>query len=103
MKYEIEFDNNQVEKTFMDLDFYHHWSERNFEDHNVMSNIVNTVRFEDKVNALRLFGATVAVGTYTDDEFLRIGYARINDHVFVKNGVFNPSELKAALWEIAHP
>ena len=102
MKYEIEFDNNTVDNVFINL--YHAFtrSENNFEDKDLMRNIVNTVSFEGESKMLRLFGAETEVGTYDDNGFLRIGYARINEHEFIKNGVINFNKLKDALWEIAH-
>lgn len=99
----IIFDNNSVEKYFMDLLFHFDWSERNFEDKDLMRNICCTVSFEGLVKELRIFGADTEVGNYTDEGFLRIGFARINKHEFVKCAKINYKELKDALWEIAHP
>ncbi|MBQ8331159.1 MAG: hypothetical protein IJX94_01500 [Clostridia bacterium] len=103
MKYEINFDNNAAEKTFLDL--YHSiaWSERNFEDGDLVRNVGCTATFEAHVQFLRAYGAKTETGTYNDNGFLRIGYASINGHEFVKNGKLNAKELKDALWEIAHP
>lgn len=103
MKYTIDFDNNKVEETFMELEHLFYWSERCFEDGDLGRNIVNTVRFEDVVKELRLFRVNVEVGTFLDDGFLRIGYALINGHRFVRCGKLDPATLKVALWEIAHP
>jgi hypothetical protein len=103
MKYEINFDNNAVEKKFLDVDHYYTWSERNFEDKDLARNVACTITFENAVKELRLFGANVDVGSYNDNGFLRIGFARINTHEFVKNGKINLTILKDALWEIAHP
>ncbi len=102
MKYEVNFDNNTVEKVFMDL--YHHFelSECNFEDKDLPRNIRNATTFCETIRTLRLFGADVDVGTYDDNGFDRIGYARINGYEFVKNGKINYNKLKDALWEIAH-
>lgn len=103
MEYKIAFDNNTVEETFLDIHHHFEWSESSFESGDLMRTIVNSVAFEKRVNSLRLFGASVETGGYMDGDFLRIGFARINDHVFVKNGKINYKELKDALWEIAHP
>ena len=103
MKYEINFDNNTVEKFFMDLHHSFEWSERNFEDGDLPRNIRNSANFSNEVKGLKIFGAETEVGIYDDNGFDRIGYAVINGHEFVKNGKINYNLLKDALWEIAHP
>lgn len=103
MKYEINFDNNTVEKVFMDLYHSFEWSERNFEDGDLPRNIRNSANFSNEVKGLKIFGAETEVGIYDDNGFDRIGYAVINGHEFVKNGKINYNLLKDALWEIAHP
>ena len=40
------------------------------------------------------------VGTYNDNGFDRIGFARINSHEFVKNGEFKHDVLRKALDEL---
>lgn len=103
MKYTIEFDNNSVDTTFLTLYHGFNWSERCYEEKDLMRNIGNVATFEANVNALRLFGAETQTGTYECDGFLRIGYAMINGHEFVKRSELNAKALKDALWEIAHP
>lgn len=103
MKYTVEFNNNSVESTFLDLMHGFDWSERAFEEKDLMRNLTNTATFEAAVKALRLFGAETHTGSYESDGFLRIGYAMINGHEFVKCGKWYSKELKDALWEIAHP
>lgn len=103
MKYTIDFNNNSVESVFMTLYHCFDWSERSFEDKDLSRNIVNTTTFCQSLMQLEIFGADTERGTYADGLFVRIGFAKINDHVFIKNGVINTKELKDALWEIAHP
>ncbi len=103
MKYEIDFDNNAYEAVFMELYHFFEWSERSFEDKDLPRNITNTVNFECTVKELHFLGADTQTGTYQDNGFIRIGYARINSHTFITNGRPNYQELKEALWEIAHP
>jgi hypothetical protein len=103
MKYTIEFNNNSAETTFLALYHGFDWSERCYEDKDLARNISNTATFEANVKELRLFGAETQTGTYESDGFLRIGYAMINGHEFVKCGKLDAKELKDALWEIAHP
>lgn len=103
MKYEINFDNNTVENIFMELYHSFEWSEDNFEEKDLERNIRNATHFQSTVRMLKIFGAETEVGTYYDNGFDRIGYAKINNHEFVKNGKINYSKLKDALWEIAHP
>lgn len=103
MKYTIDFNNNTVETTFMDLLHNFDWSERAYEDKDLMRNATNSATFEAKVRELRLYGADTSAGCYECDGFLRIGYAVINGRQFVKCGKLDPKELKDALWEIAHP
>ena len=103
MRYTIDFNNNTVESFFMDLYHSFAWSERAFEDNDLSRNVVNTTCFCQSLMHLEIFGADTERGTYSDGDFIRIGFAKINDHVFIKNGVINTKELKDALWEIAHP
>lgn len=103
MKYEINFDNNTVENIFMELYHSFEWSEDNFEEKDLERNIRNATHFQSTIRMLKIFGAETEVGTYYDNGFDRIGYAKINNHEFVKNGKINYKKLKDALWEIAHP
>lgn len=103
MKYTIDFNNNSVEQFFLDFYYSFEWSERNFEDGDLSRNIVNTTTFCQTLMHLEIFGADTERGTYEDNGFIRIGYAKINGHEFVKNSQLNPKKLKDALWEIAHP
>lgn len=103
MKYEIEFDNNMVDKIFMDLHFHFDWCENSFEVKDIERTISNAVAFQERVKILRLFGAETDCGLFNDNGCTRIGFARINNHTFVENASFKIKELKDALWEIAHP
>lgn len=103
MKYEINFNNNTVDQMFLEIYQNYEWSERNFEDKDLIRNIFCTANFESVIKTLRLFGAETETGTYSDEGYLRIGFARINGHEFVKNSKPNYKELNDALWEIAHP
>ena len=103
MKYEIDFDNNAYETTFMEIYHFFEWSERSFEDKDLPRNIANIISFERAVQELHLLGADTQTGTYQDNGFLRVGYARINSHTFIRNSKPNYHALKEALWEIAHP
>lgn len=103
MKYEVEFDNNKADEMFIRLYHAFEQSESCFTDGDLMRNIVNTVTFENLMRQLQLFNTDTDFGSYEDNGFLRIGYARIGSCEFVKNGAVNYSRLKEALWEIAHP
>lgn len=103
MKYEVEFDDNSVNKKCHELYWRFCLSEDNFKVGDLVRNIANTTSFECTVRALCVLGANTDVGTYNDDGYSRIGYARINSHEFVKNSEFKYDELKRALMELAHP
>ena len=103
MTYTIDFNNNTVNDTFLELVSRFDWSERYFEEKDLMRNLTNTTAFESAVKHLRLFGVGTTTGSYEDDGFLRIGYACIGGHEFIKNGQLNTKALTDALWEIAHP
>lgn len=103
MKYTIDFNNDTCERYFIDLYYSFEWCERSFEENDLVRNIVNTMTFTQSLMHLEVFGVDTERGTYSDGGFIRIGYAKINGHEFVKNTVFNPKELKKALLEIAHP
>ena len=102
MKYEINFDKEMKEQVFMNIWTAFDRTEQCFKEHDLSRNIHNACGFSAQVEELKLFGADVdAHGIYNDGGFDRIGFARINEHVFVKNGEFNFSELSKALEEIA--
>lgn len=101
MKYEINFDSAMKSKMFINI--YHAFdnTENCFMVNDLPRNIRNACDFSAQVAKLEMFGASVdAHGIYDDNGFDRIGYARINEHVFVKNGKFIFDELSKALDEL---
>lgn len=102
MKYEIDFNYNMVCDICVEL--YHSFerSEYHFEEGDLERNIRNATHFQSTIEMLKVFGAEIEVGTYCDNGFDRIGYAKINNHEFVKDNKITHKELKNALLEIAH-
>lgn len=102
MTYEIKFTEETAEAMLQEIWWSYHLSEQQFKDGDLERNIRNATEFSMRVRMLKMFGADVnAHGIYNDNGFDRIGYARINSHVFIKKGEFSFDELKAALMEIA--
>ena len=97
----ITFDKYTVDAVFIDLTAYFERSEEYFKKNDLLRNIVNATSFQNRVRSLMIYGADTDTGTYGDGDYLRIGYARINGHEFVKSGKIKYEELQAALNEIA--
>lgn len=101
MKYEINFDKAMAEDITMEIWRAFENTEDYFQRQDLPRNIRNAARFSSLVSELKLFGADVdAHGIYDDNGYDRIGYAKINNHEFVKNGDFRFSELQTALNEL---
>lgn len=102
MKREIEFTRDTANEKFMEIYRSFERTEQNFAAGDLHRNIFNACRYSEAVRSLKIFGAEVdSTGIYDDNGYNRIGYGKINNHVFIKNGEFNFDELRAALWEIA--
>ena len=102
MKREIEFTRDTANEKFMEIYRSFERSEQSFAAGDRHRNIFNTCRYSEAVRSLKIFGAEVdSTGIYDDKGYNRIGYGKINNPVFIKNGEFNFDELRAALWEIA--
>lgn len=101
MKYEINFDKAMAEDITMKIWRAFESTEECFQRQDLPRNIRNAAGFSALVAELELFGADVdAHGIYDDNGYDRIGYARINNHEFVKNGDFKFPELQTALNEL---
>lgn len=100
MKYEIEFTEQTADQTYMVLWELFHLSEAHFKDGDLSRNLRVTTEFKCVVRHLKALGADTDVGTYNDNDFDRIGFAKINSHEFVKNGEFKFDVLRKALDEL---
>lgn len=101
MKYEIDFNKDAAD--YMETRIYEAFSnsETCFKNKDLPRNIRNTCYFQELLRKLTACGADVdSTGIYNDNGYDRIGYARINEHEFIKKGLFNFNELWAALREI---
>lgn len=101
MNYKINFDQRAAAATIGELYYAHQWSEDSFGRGDLLRNIVNTTCFEQSLKALRMIGADTEVGTYSDSVYARIGYARINSYVIVRNGQLDVCALEKAIEELA--
>lgn len=102
MKREIEFTRDTAKEKFREIHYSFERTEQCFAAGNLHGNVFNACRYSEAVRSLKIFGAEVdSTGIYDDNGYDRIGYGKINNHVFIKNGEFNFDELQAALWEIA--
>jgi len=101
MKYEIDFSAKKASDVISYLFDAFNRSEEYYEKKDIMRNIVNCISFSEKVNSLRMIGAKTEVGTYGDGDYLRIGFAKINEHIFVNNGNLDIIEMCKAIDEIA--
>lgn len=97
----ITFDKYTADAVFVDLMAYFDRSEEYFKKNDLLRNIVNATSFQNRVRSLMIYGADTDTGSYGDGDYLRIGYARINNHEFVKSGKISYDELQTALKEIA--
>ena len=100
MKYEIEFTEQTADQTYMGLWELFRLSEAHFKDGDLSRNLRVTTEFKCVVRHLKALGADTDVGTYNDNDFDRIGFAKINSHEFVKNGEFKFDVLRKALDEL---
>ena len=101
MEYTFIFDKACADYQFSRIYQSFYLAEQAFEAGDLPRNIRNACAYSEAVRALCIMGADVdATGIYNDNGFDRIGYGRINQHVFIKNGEFNFEELKAALYEL---
>ena len=101
MKYEIDFNQYQADRMATRIFTTYAGSETYFKEKDLPRNIRNVCAFQAALRELILLGADVdSTGIYNDNGYDRIGYARINEHEFIKKGMFNFNELWAALREI---
>lgn len=101
MKYEIDFNKERADLLALGIVETFHRSEDCFKANDLPRNIRNVCAFQAALRELILYGADVdSTGIYNDNGFDRIGYARINEHEFIKKGQLNYNELWAALREI---
>lgn len=100
MKYEIEFTKQTAGETYMGLWELFKLSEEHFKSGDLCRNLRVTTEFRCVVRNLKALGADTDVGTYNDNGFDRIGFAKINSHEFVKNGEFKFDVLRKALDEL---
>ena len=100
MTYTIEFTADSAERMFMKIWDMFNTTEENFKSGDLSRNLCTATSFEYIVRQLKAIGADTEVGIYEDNGFHRIGFARINDYAFVKNGEFKHEVLKKALMSL---
>ena len=102
MTYTINFDRKAAEQAMLRIWGAYDRTEVCFAEKDLPRNIRNACAYTAEVAALRLYGADVdATGIYNDNGYDRIGYGRINDYEFIKNGILDVEKLSAALLELA--
>lgn len=103
MIYKIDFNDDKVEEVFTSLCNGFVWHNRFFENENITENRIQSALFLEKVNELRFLGVATCVHICQENGYDRIAFARINNHIFIGNGMMSCDALKSALKEIAHP